>query len=298
MRAKIVNAVPADPGSNPNRVAPRAASLIEAMRSLGYSLETAIADLVDNSLSHGARTVRIAFHWEGRDSTVSISDDGCGMTEASLIEAMRPGTHDPRSKRAADDLGRFGLGLKTASFSQAKRLTVISRAIRHDLAQRIWDLDFVSREDDWILLKDASEASLACATWMLERASGTCVVWECMDRLVGDVDADDQRAHQAFLEAADRVREHLAMVFGDFLAGKNAVAMIVGNVRLQPWDPFLEGHTQQQALQADTLQYKGRKVRVQLYWPTPSPTPRGADPRRGRLIAGCWHSVKSSQPSS
>lgn len=265
MRATVVKAVPADSDTNPNRVAPRAAPLIEAMRSLGYSLETAIADIVDNSLSHGARTVRIAFHWKGRDSTVSICDDGCGMTEASLIEAMRPGTHDPRSNRAADDLGRFGLGLKTASFSQAKRLTVITRAAGHGPVQRIWDLDFVSQEDDWILLKDASEASLTCATWMLDQSSGTSVVWECMDRLVGDVEADDQRAHQVFLEAAERVREHLSMVFGDFLAGKNAVTMIMGNIRLQPWDPFLEGHKQQQALQADTLQYKDRKVRVQPY---------------------------------
>ncbi len=265
MRASIVNVESTDEGANPNRVAPRAASLIEAMRSLGYSLETAIADLVDNSLSHGARTVRIAFDWEGRDSTVSISDDGCGMTEAALVEAMRPGTHDPRSKRAAGDLGRFGLGLKTASFSQAKRLTVISRAANHQPAHRIWDLDFVSREDDWILREDATNASMTSAAWALKQPSGTCVVWECMDRLVGDIDADDKRAHQAFLEAAGRVQVHLSMVFGDFLAGKHPVAMFMGNVRLQPWDPFIEGHVQRQALQPDPLTYKGHKVLVQPY---------------------------------
>lgn len=265
MRTRVEKADPAGAGTNPNRVAPRAASLIEAMRSLGYSLDTAIADLVDNSLSHGARTVRIAFDWDGRDSTVSISDDGCGMTEAELIEAMRPGTHDPRSKRAAGDLGRFGLGLKTASFSQAKRLTVISRAVDGQPVRKVWDLDFVSREDDWILRDDATKASLASAAWSLKQPSGTCVVWECMDRLVGDVEADDQRAHQAFLEAADRVRVHLSMVFGDFLSGRQSVAMFMGNVRLQTWDPFLEGHAQRQALQPDTLKYKGRRVHVQPY---------------------------------
>lgn len=265
MRARVVKVEPGDAGSDPNRVAPRAASLIEAMRSLGYSLETAIADLVDNSLSHGARTVRIVFDWDGRNSTVSISDDGCGMTEPALVEAMRLGTHDPRTERATGDLGRFGLGLKTASFSQAKRLTVISRASDHQPAQRIWDLDFVSREDDWILRQDATKASMACAEWALKQTSGTCVVWECMDRLVGDVEPDNERAHQTFLDAADKVQAHLSMVFGDFLAGKHSVAIFMGNVRLQPWDPFIEGHAQRQALQPDNLTFKGHKVRVQPY---------------------------------
>ncbi len=235
------------------------------MRSLGYTLETAIADLVDNSLSHGATHVQIQFDWAGADSTVSISDNGCGMTEEQLVEAMRPGTHNPRAVRTSSDLGRFGLGLKTASFSQASRLTVLSRATTNAVVVRVWDLPFVAKCDDWILLHDASANALHHAEWMQEHDTGTCVVWEQLDRLVGDADIDDEYAHQTFLEAADRVAAHLSMVFGEFLAGTNGVNIKVGNVRLARWDPFLRDHAATQILAPELLRFGGGYVNVQPY---------------------------------
>ena len=84
-----------------------------SLRGVGYSLETAIADLIDNSISAHARNLWITFWWEGRRSHIAILDDGDGMTEGELSEAMRPGSRSPLESRPADDLGRFGLGLKT-----------------------------------------------------------------------------------------------------------------------------------------------------------------------------------------
>lgn len=251
--------------ANPDRAAPHPAALIEALRSLGYSLETAVADLVDNSISHGATHIRIRFDWAGQSSIISISDDGCGMDEGQLVEAMRPGAHDPRAPRALNDLGRFGLGLKTASFSQASRLSVISRATGQQPATRIWDLPYVSTVGDWVLLRDVTAEAWRHAEWMLEQKTGTCVLWEQMDRLVGSAAIDDTTGHKAFLEAAARVSSHLSMVFGEFLVGSKPVRLEVGNVVLSRWDPFLRDHSATQILPAESLEWGKHNVSVQPY---------------------------------
>ena len=111
---------------------PRPAALIESLRAVGYNLPTAVADIIDNSLTAGSRKVDIQFCWAGTGSRISIIDDGCGMSEGALLEAMRPGSRSPVEERSSEDLGRFGLGLKTASFSQCRSLTVISKATDRD----------------------------------------------------------------------------------------------------------------------------------------------------------------------
>jgi DNA mismatch repair enzyme (predicted ATPase) len=106
---------------------PNAAIMIEALRGLGYNTATALADIIDNSISAGARKVDLAFHWRESDSYIVVRDNGCGMLAAELDVAMRLGVKNPLTKRHGQDLGRFGLGLKTASFSQCRRLTVSSK---------------------------------------------------------------------------------------------------------------------------------------------------------------------------
>src|SRR5437868_6367146 len=101
-------------------VVPSARRLIKSLRDLGYDLQAAIADLVDNSIAAEATKVQVETHWEGDDSWIRITDDGIGMTLGELREAMRFGT---RRDYFDDDLGRFGLGLKAASLSQSSHLT-------------------------------------------------------------------------------------------------------------------------------------------------------------------------------
>ncbi len=248
-----------------DRAAPNPAALIEAMRSLGYTLETAVADIVDNSLSHGATRVQVQFDWAGADSTLSISDNGSGMSEKRLVEAMRAGSHDPRADRAPSDLGRFGLGLKTASFSQATRLSVITRAEGFAEATRVWDLPHMVAVNDWLLLRNASAIATLQAKWMRSQPSGTCVVWENLDRLVGNAAVDNEVAHKVFMEAADRLARHLAMVFGEFLVGSNAIQIKVGNIALTRWDPFLRDHPATQVLPPEQLAWGLHGVSVQAY---------------------------------
>ncbi|MEO5334388.1 MAG: ATP-binding protein, partial [Magnetococcus sp. YQC-5] len=127
-------------------VPPPASALVESLRGVGYSMPTAIADLIDNSISAGASTVHIRSLWVGRNSVITLLDDGQGMDGDELTNAMRLGWCSPLVDRPATDLGRFGLGLKTASFSQCRRLTVASKK-DGALSIRRWDLDHISRND-------------------------------------------------------------------------------------------------------------------------------------------------------
>ena len=106
---------------------PNAASLMQSLRAFGYDVSTAVADLIDNSITAEASAISICFEWNDGEPWISIADDGYGMTENELSEAMKTGSKNPLDERAPNDLGRFGLGLKTASFSQCKRLTVASK---------------------------------------------------------------------------------------------------------------------------------------------------------------------------
>jgi len=105
---------------------PDPASLIESMRDIGYSMETAVADLIDNSITAEASNVDIRFSWNDGEPWLAIIDDGCGMDSDELTNAMRLGSKNPLEERDKKDLGRYGLGLKTASFSQCRKLAVIS----------------------------------------------------------------------------------------------------------------------------------------------------------------------------
>src|SRR5262245_47628862 len=105
---------------------PSAACLTASLRDLGYSLESAIADLIDNSISAAATEVQVICDSSRSSPVLVVVDNGRGMTEDEVIAAMKHGTTHPGKERGSNDLGRFGLGLKTASFSQCRKLTVVS----------------------------------------------------------------------------------------------------------------------------------------------------------------------------
>src|SRR5262249_36068193 len=159
----------------------------------------------------------VTFHWAGRDSFLVIADDGLGMSDQELLGALTVGSRDPRAVREVSDLGRFGLGLKTASFSQARRLTVASRDGGGEDAIYRWDLDYVGEVNDWRLLRGTREGSRERICVIEELASGTAVLLENLDRVVGQGPASDRRSHGQFLANVDRVEQHLAMVFHRYI---------------------------------------------------------------------------------
>jgi hypothetical protein len=242
----------------------QASALAESLRAFSYSLPSAIADLVDNSISAGAKNVWIQFDWDGPGSVVSVSDDGCGIPEDQIAQAMRLGSISPLNDRAPSDLGRFGLGLKTASFSQARRLTVLSKSCGMGASRRCWDLDHIRDTNSWSLLREASDAAEKCAFRLERSESGTVVVWEKPDRIPGCMVQADS-AHKTFLTEIDRVKEHLAIVFHRLISGRGAVKIHLNDRELEAWDPFMEGAEATQSFPTERLPLGGASVEVTAY---------------------------------
>jgi hypothetical protein len=246
---------------------PGATELFESLRAFGYDLPTALADVIDNSISAEAKNIWIDLNWAGRDSRILVRDDGRGMSEARLIDAMRPGSASPLAPREPQDLGRFGLGLKTASISQCRCLTVLTKPKGGQPAIRRWDLDYIAstKTGEWRLLKGEGLLSQDDAALVAEQASGTVLFWDRLDVLVGDVDADDETAQKHFRERAEAVRDHLAMVFHRFLKGRGAVKLHLNGRPIVPWDPFMEDSEAVEPLPEDTLGRGAEQVQVKAF---------------------------------
>lgn len=246
-------------------VEPHAASLSQSLRDIGYSLETSIADLVDNSLTANAKNIWIDFDIHTKKPYLSITDDGHAMSQKELIEAMRPGTLNPRAKRNKNDLGRFGLGLKTASFSQCKQLTVISRK-NGKLSSAQWDLDIVEKQNKWVVhqLTASDIENLGNINNLSE--TGTCVIWKQMDRLLenktGTISAND------FYEKFDAVEKHLSLVFHRFLSGEfrqKKLNIFINDSKVSPFDPFCTSIKATQILREETIRIDGSEIKIQPY---------------------------------
>lgn len=241
---------------------PKASAMIESLRGLGYSTASAIADIVDNSIAASAERVDIQFTWQRARTTVSILDNGVGMDENEIDRAMRLGEKSPTDERAANDLGRFGMGLKTASFSQCRRLTVASRKDFTTNCLR-WDLDVLaaSEDDGWHLLEGPAEGSEHLIEPLNVRHEGTLVLWEQVDRIV-----TAGFGEQDFLDLIDKVERHLAMVYHRFLVGPNQRLQInINGRKVEPWDPFLTEHTATWSSPIERMTAEGGIVEIQCH---------------------------------
>lgn len=225
---------------------PEAPSLMEASRAIGYALETAVADIIDNSLSAGASRIEILYP-PVAPPYIAILDDGVGMDSAELLQAMRFGSRHPRAVRRPGDLGRFGLGLKTASLSQGRQLTVASKS-RSGTTAAQWDLDLVEKTGTWSLqvLDEHDLASVPELEWLGGRQSGTLVLWRKLDKL--DLSATDPASSLA--EHMSEVRRHVGLVFHRYLGGEPGhppVDIVFNHVVTPPRDPFLTDKSTQVA---------------------------------------------------
>jgi len=215
---------------------PNPKSTINSYRSFGYNLSTAIADIIDNSISANADEIRLDYKWNGQGSFISISDNGIGMNKEELVLAMTPGSKDPEEIRSEKDLGRFGMGLKTASFSQCKRLTCITKRENYATIKRCWDFDFINSENEWQLLDYVSDNSFIEKIEI--QKSGTLVLWEKLDRIVGIAEISNENVKSAFYAEMISVKEHLRLVFHKFIESKR-VKIFFQNDEIEPYNPFL-----------------------------------------------------------
>lgn len=214
---------------------PMASSMIETFRAIGYSLETAVADIIDNSVSADAKNIWIERIWRGGKSIITIKDDGKGMSGDEIITAMRPGSRNPLESRSSKDLGRFGLGLKTASFSQCRKLTVMSKKADYSPVFWTWDLDYVAETNKWELIKWIPEEFTNALD---DVETGTIVIWSDLDRVINNkVSESDENAKIKFSNSLDRVKNHIAMTFHRFIED-NVFTLYWGKHKIEPWNPF------------------------------------------------------------
>jgi hypothetical protein len=243
-------------------IIPDPVALMESMRAVGYTVDAAIADLIDNSLSVGATTIDVEYDPHGTPF-VAILDNGTGMDSGELEIAMRHGSKNPADARDPGDLGRFGLGLKTASLSQCRRLTVVSRA-RGVSSALSWDLDVVQETKRWLAVipSNTDIEKVPLYARLAKQYSGTLVVWQSLDRLVaGATDPVGEMTTKL-----SGLREHLALVFHRFTAredGNPAVAIRINQLALPARDPFLRGNSFRQAMEGQTLRHKRGSVTIQ-----------------------------------
>ena len=247
--------------SRRERLAPRASVLVESMRDIGYSLQTAVSDVIDNSITAGAKNVELLANTNNSNPAIGILDDGCGMLESELLEAMRPGTQSPLEKRPDHDLGRFGLGLKTASFSQCRRLSVITRKDKKTSCA-VWDLDTVAKTDEWYVEILQTTGEIPWSDRLGE--SGTLIVWQKLDRLIDpNSDADTRNLVRQLHE---ETLPHLELVFHRFLAGERGLKRISISLNgrdLLPFDPF---HSKRaEAGPTEIIKLKDQEIQVQSF---------------------------------
>lgn len=245
---------------------PSAACLSASMRDLGYSLETAVADIVDNSISANATAIDIVCDLSGANPSLTILDNGWGMNGNEIVEAMRHGTANPKQTRSPKDLGRFGLGLKTASFSQCRTLTVAS-AKGGELSSAVWSLDRIDSLDDWMLsiLDDEEIGHLGFSERL--RENGTVVMWTDLDRLFED--ETGVRRDEIVNEKLDVVEKHLSLVFHRFLAGEvkgcKKIAISLNGHQVAAFDPFCRKNSATQILPEEVVYVDETAVQMQPF---------------------------------
>ena len=242
---------------------PYAPTLIESTRAIGYSLEAAVADIIDNSIAANAVNVDIYF-FPVDGAYIAILDNGSGMNEKEINIAMQYGSKNPTEERDNKDLGRFGLGLKTASLSQCRCLTVISKQ-GDRLEGRQWDIDHVIEVGDWsLIILDEEEINEFPQVEELKKyESGTLVIWQKLDRLkAGEINFELSLGRKI-----DRVRNHLSLVYHRYLMGESGIRklkLFINGEKVKAIDPFLTNKSVQ-AMDDETLIIQGHKILVRPY---------------------------------
>lgn len=242
---------------------PFAPVLMESTRAIGYSLEAAIADIIDNSIAAKAGKVKL-FFFPIDDAYLCILDDGIGMNNTQIDAAMQYGSQSPSDIRDASDLGRYGLGLKTASLSQCRVLTVVSKQGNIIIGRR-WDLDYVIKTGAWslLILDEDDIEQVPHITDLKSQENGTLVVWQSLDRLfMGEVNYEKTLGRKM-----DDVRQHLGLVFHRYLsceAGVKRLEISFNGIKIKAADPFLLKKSTQ-AMDTETLIIRGRKILVKPY---------------------------------
>ena len=243
---------------------PYAPNLVESTRSIGYSFETALADVIDNSISNNASKVDVKYQ-SVKNPYIAIIDNGNGMSKETLEQAMRYGSTNSLEERNKEDLGRFGLGLKMASLSQCRKLTVITKN-KDEYAGACWDLDYIYETKKWTLITYSNNEVKNNPYFHMidEYESGTIVLWEKLDKIT----ESSIHFEKEFDHKIDFASKHLGLVFHRYLASKksnNYFELYFNNRLIEPIDPFMLDNSFTQPLEKEAIFIEKNKVEIKPY---------------------------------
>ena len=243
--------------------APVASDFMETARSFGnYDLALSLADIIDNSISADASGIEINVEFDDNESSIQILDDGDGMTAYELHEAMRMASQNPKNERSKKDLGRFGLGLKTASFAQATCLTVITKKLGV-VSGAEWDLDNI---ENWQMKVFDTEEILPKVQALKNQKSFTLVIWSKLSRLLEGYTIVEADFNQIIMDSCTE----LGLIFHRYLSGDipdetKKIDIFLNGQTIQPQNPFLTDHPATQKLHQETEHIGGSSIKITPY---------------------------------
>lgn len=244
---------------------PKVENEIKMLSKIGYTLESAISDIVDNSVTAEAKKISITCPPGTQNIFWSIADDGYGMSPEELQENMVIGCKDPAEERDKMDLGRFGSGLKTASLSQAKVLTVISKKKGKPISGASWNVERIIKENDWVLEVLSEEECKSLDYLEISsnlNSSGTQIIWEKMDRYD---DTDHQDLETEISSDISSIKKHLSLYFHKFIEGKEKINFFVNQDALLPIDPFMKKLSGYQEGEEETMRQGLSKISIKSH---------------------------------
>lgn len=241
-------------------IPPKPSALVGSLRGLGYSPETALADLIDNSITAKAIVVEIDLQWNNGKPVAAILDNGNGMDEDRLAKSMQLGGNGNNSQRSEGDLGRFGMGLKTASLSQSRRMTVVTKNAE-TLSAVTLDLSVIETRG-WIVTVTDPLPDHPFVVKLLSRPNGTVIIWDQIDELSGLAGLSKEE----FYLRLESIRAHLGMVFHRFINGDAPRLTIILNGRaVKAWDPFQTTHPATTVKPSERIRHDGSSFVVKPY---------------------------------
>ncbi|MFC2148759.1 ATP-binding protein [Bacteroidota bacterium] len=215
-------------------ITPDASPLLESNRNLGYSIEEAVSDLIDNSITAEATEVHIEYKWNKGNPIFSLRDNGSGMDVGELVNGFKLGSKNPLEERDPKDLGRFGFGMKTASLSQARKLIAITKKHDHSTICRALDLTFIQNSGKWALLKFPEDSFTKYAELLESSTKGTVIIWEDWDRAA--------KNERDFSAVPKRIMNYLSVCFHRFLE-KASLKIYCNGLEIFPVSPIPDRST-------------------------------------------------------
>ena len=241
MENKIIQSEAAEP--NPEY-------LIKSIAEQGYSLESSLADLMDNSVSANANKIEVLIKMEHEPFTLFIADNGKGMNEEELRASMQFPSNSPEEKRNEFDLGRFGLGMKTASFSQTRCFTVLSRKKGTKIfSGRTWDVKYLKDSGKWKLIVNNQEEINELIQQYIKLSEGhlnrfenfevnTVIAWRGLYKFENYLEGDNRQTALK-KQITEVTSDYLSLVFHRYMERKeNPLQIRINNNLIASFNPF------------------------------------------------------------